>query len=149
MSAYKLKKYVSPYNCGDAMGIRVRIECETNDPEDPSRKLSPAIFAYLPDINGGHFNHVCNVIDLKVCPTDAPAVGKWPKWYRLDYVDLTLPHIDMAYDFIQKVEEDVADLYRTMVRFNEIVSQTPTETIIPPENAADFDTTEESDGNNG
>lgn len=149
MSAYKLKKYISPYRCGDAMGIRVRIECETSEPKESGTKLSPKIFAYLPQTDGGHFNHVCNVIDLKECPEDRPSSGKWPKWYRLNYVDLYLPNVDVAYDFIQKVEDDVADLYRTMVKFNKIVNQEPVEVIIPPENASDFDVEEEESGDDG
>ncbi len=124
MLTFTLNKTVSPYHCGDSIGVRVRVECTaensttsngvTTTVESPSMSK---IFAYLPK---GKFNHVCNVIDMKECPEDTPSSGKWPKWYRLSYVDLLVPHVDMAYDFLEKVEEDVEDLYRMMKRSNEI-----------------------------
>lgn len=141
---FKLNKAVSPYHCGDSIGVRVRIDC------DASEGLSSKIFAYLPD---GRFNHVCNVIDMKACPEDTPAKGRWPKWYRLSYVDIVVPRVDMAYDFVEKVEEDVEDLYRMMKRYNQLISEseviipkgTVIETVVPSSN----DNQQDEDGNDG
>lgn len=120
MWAFKLKKAVAPYRCDHSVGFRVRIECETQ----PNSGLSSKIFAYLPggDVED-HFNHVCNVLDMKECPEDAPSEGKWPKWYRLNYVDLFLPNAEVAYDFINKVQEDVDDLYKNMHVYNQLLQQ--------------------------
>ena len=138
MSAFRLRKAVSPYSCDHTIGIRVRIDC------DSSEGLSPKIFAYLP---GGdsqeHFNHVCTVIDMKECPEDAPSAGKWPKWYRRSYVDLLVPTVEDAYDFIEKVQEDVEDLYKNMKLYNTLISQG--EYIVGNAN----DLPEENNGNNG
>lgn len=132
-TVFEITKKVSPYYCYSTIGIRVRLECTA------APKLSSKIFAYAPDSSGvepiypsietgytesnGKFNHVCNVIDMIECPEDEPSPGKWPIWFRRDYVDLLLPNIEVAYDFIQKVEEDVNDLYNNMKRYNKLITE--------------------------
>ena len=114
-SAIKITKAVSPYRCGSSIGVRVRLTCKT------SEKLSPKIFAY--NSKTKKFNHVCNVIDLIECPEDTPSEGNWPFWYRKDYVDLLVPTVGMAYDFMKKVDEDVADLYAMMQQYNTLITE--------------------------
>lgn len=115
-SAIKITKAVSPYRCGSSIGVRVRLTCKTTE------GLTPKIFAYQAATN--KFNHVCNVIDLVECPEDNPAEGSWPYWYRKDYVDLLVPTVPAAYDFIKKVEEDVVDLYNMMKQYNVLITET-------------------------
>ena len=140
MSAIKLRKAVSPYRCGDTLGIRVRIECTTTS------GLTSKIFAYRPiEVEdpmqpSGAFNHVCNVLDLIECPEDVVPEGKWPRWYRMNYIDILLPNVDMAYDFIDKVEEEVADLYNKMKMYNILISHNENDFIVgePTEQFEDF-----------
>ena len=119
MGAFKLKETVSPYRCGSSIGVRVYIQCIASD------RLSPKVFAYGPStiIEEGKFNHVCNVIDMVECPEDERAEEPWPLWFRKDYVDLLVPTVDDAYDFVQKVEEDVQDLYRMMKQYGKVVGR--------------------------
>ena len=151
-TVFEITKKVSPYYCYSTIGIRVRLEC-TKAPSHSSK-----IFAYAPDSSGvepiypsietgytestGKFNHVCNVIDMIECPEDEPSPGKWPIWFRRDYVDLLLPNIETAYDFIQKVEEDVNDLYNNMKRYNNLITE---DSIIVDDGRIE----EEQNGNNG
>lgn len=114
-SAIKITKAVSPYRCDSSIGVRVKLICKTTP------KLSPKIFAYHSKTQ--KFNHVCNVIDLIECPEDTPPEGNWPFWYRKDYVDLLVPTVGAAHDFIKKVEEDVADLYKMMQQYNTLITE--------------------------
>lgn len=114
-SAIKITKAVSPYYCDSSIGVRVKLVCTTTE------GLSPKIFAYHSKTK--KFNHVCNVIDLIECPEDTPSEGNWPWWYRKDYVDLLVPTVSVAYDFIKKVEDDIADLYRMMKYYNVLVTE--------------------------
>ena len=125
-TVFEITKKVSPYHCDSSIGIRVRLECTA------AEGLSSKIFAYSPDSSGvepdytssnGKFNHVCNVVDMIECPEDEPSPGKWPVWFRKNYVDLLLPNVEMAEDFIRKVEEEVQDLYNNMKRYNSLISE--------------------------
>lgn len=148
-SAIKITKAVSPYRCDSSIGVRVKLICTTTE------KLSPKIFAYHSKTK--KFNHVCNVLDLIECPEDTPPEGNWPFWYRKDYVDLLVPTVDAAHDFIEKVEEDVADLYNMMQQYNTLITEkyfiVGNKTALPINENTDYPgnvlSQEEDDANNG
>lgn len=123
MASFNLTVACSPYNTTDKRNIRVFIKCTSDTITDT------CIFAYSKTGNELTFSHVCSTVDMVEYPKDTdkePAnFGSSFKWFRKDYVDLIVPALSIADDFIKEVISDVKMLYTNMKAHNEIVTSEP------------------------
>lgn len=139
MASFNLTVACSPYNKTDKRNIRVFIKCTSDTIADT------CIFAYSQTGAELTFSHVCSTVDMVEYPKatdEAPAnFGESFKWFRKDYVDLIVPALSIAEDFIREVISDVKMLYKNMKAHNAIVTSEPitykidddVEIIIPTE----------------
>lgn len=116
--------FQSDFQINKHSGYRIRVEVTQ------ACGMSDKIFRYYrgpidpaTGVQTEQFTGICSLVDLEVLPADAPNPTDCPQAFRLNYMDIVVETMELAYEVWEIVKEEVGQLVSSVIKSNDLAAQ--------------------------